>query len=305
MVVVVYARYGGKGMVGPSSGTEPYCAYSHFSSMLERTDGDWFLAMFEVYFDDSGTDLESDIAIAACYVSTKRGWDEFTREWKQAAYEEGFTTFHMAEFVAPNKHGHKPWCDWDNQKKDRVYNRLAKIINENKRAGIACAVPKLSYGTLRRETHEAYGYQHYTFAVRMCLSQVIEWRAKSLITLPMQYIFDWEMHASPKRREIQVIFSTLHESWEPHLGTGKDGCSFQHREEFRPLQAADVLAWQMNSHMRKIFPLGQDDTNLCHPGFMTLRKDQEMNLGFFTEDQLRKFQEQFEQSEELRRKLGK
>ena len=47
-----------------------YCAYQHFSSMLGRSDTDWLLTMFEVYFDDSGTDLQSPVAIAACYIST-------------------------------------------------------------------------------------------------------------------------------------------------------------------------------------------------------------------------------------------
>ena len=67
--------------------------------------------MFTAYFDDSGTDGNSDIAIAACYVSTKRGWDDFVEAWDRVRYEEGFDVFHMAEFVAKREMGHKPWCD--------------------------------------------------------------------------------------------------------------------------------------------------------------------------------------------------
>ena len=47
-----------------------YCAYAHVSAMLARTGLPWWLAMFEIelYFDDSGTDGGTPVAVAACYV---------------------------------------------------------------------------------------------------------------------------------------------------------------------------------------------------------------------------------------------
>jgi hypothetical protein len=50
--------------------------------------------------------------------------------------------------------------------------------------------------------------------------------------------------------------------------------------------------------MRKIWPLGHDDESLCHSGFRLLREDQEMDLGFFTEAQIRKFVEEFDRVHE-------
>ena len=56
-----------------------YCSYRHYAADLERADPKCVIAMFTAYFDDSGTDRNSEIAIAACYVSTKRGWDDFVK----------------------------------------------------------------------------------------------------------------------------------------------------------------------------------------------------------------------------------
>src|SRR5947209_1859486 len=98
--------------------------------------------MFEVYFDDSGTDTQSPLAIAACYISTNRGWDEFIEQWDNVRYGEGFDVFHMADFAAYHDKTKKPFCDWNWDKRQRVYKRLATIINDNKRIGIAVAVPK-------------------------------------------------------------------------------------------------------------------------------------------------------------------
>jgi hypothetical protein len=243
------------------------------------------IAMFQAYFDDSGTNADSEIAVAACYISTNRGWDEFTAEWDEARWQEGFEAFHMAEFVAPREHNHQPFCKWDDTKKDHVYGRLAKIINDNKRIGIASAVPKRAYDSVPERIRNYHGREHYTFAVRMCLLRIAAWRESSGISLPMQYVFDWEM--GRKRKEIENIWNNMHESWEKRFGIEPEGYSFQRRHQFKPLQSADILAWQMNNHMRKIFPVGHDSLDVLHPGFQVLREDQEMDLGFFTEEQIK------------------
>jgi hypothetical protein len=255
------------------------------------------VTMFEVYFDDSGTDSSSEIAIAACYVSTKRGWDEFTREWDCARNQEGFDEFHMAHFLAPRNQAHKPYCDWDNTKKDHVYARLAKIINENKRIGIACAVPKQLYDDLVPERMRRHHGGHYPFAVWECIIKLERWREKSLISLPMRVVFDWEEAGSPKRKEISQILDTMEKGWAKRLGMeDEDSYSFEHHARSKPLQAADILAWQMNNHMRRIFP-GPDKAESAHEGFKLLREDQEMNLVFFTEENLRAWVKKIEDDE--------
>lgn len=263
-----------------------YCAYSHIASMLERTGTNWLIAVYETYLDDSGTNTQSPIAIAAGYVSTELGWKRFVRDWDVARCEEGFDAFHMAEFTAPREQGHRPWCEWDNAKKDRVYKRLATIINENKRIGIGVAVPKKVYDSVPERIRQHYGFEHYTFAVRMFLMRIADWREKSMIALPMQYILDWESLESPKRVEITNTLESVHPKLKSLFGLEDGGYQFQKKKYFKPLQAADILAWQMNTYMPKIYPQGETEENvtqLLHPGFKMLRVDQEMDLGFFSE----------------------
>jgi hypothetical protein len=242
--------------------TEDYCAYSHFAGILEKTGVDWLLCMYATYLDDSGTSAQSEIAIAACYVSTESGWRQFVREWNVVGWEEGFETFHMAEFVAPNDQGHKPWCEWDNIKKDRVFQRLVKVINDNKRMGVGVALPKAIYDTVPQRIRDHYGNEHYTFAVRMCMMQIHLWRKQSLISHPMQYIFDWEKPGTRKHTEISELMTNVHEKLKPMFGLDTGGFSFQHRQAFKPLQAADILAWQMNAYMPKIYPQGETEADI-------------------------------------------
>jgi hypothetical protein len=61
------------------------------------------------------------------------------------------------------------------------------------------------------------------------------------------------------------------------------GYSFEDKKEFKPLQAADILAWQMNWHLRNVILPGKDDVKDCHLNFAVLRLNQEMRLAFMTE----------------------
>src|SRR5260370_119087 len=66
-------------------------------------------------------------------------------------------------------------------------------------------------------------------------------------------------------------------------GIDPQGFSFENKELFLPLQAADILAWQMNWHMRNVIGSQKHDVEDCHINFKVLRLDQHMRLAFMTE----------------------
>jgi hypothetical protein len=269
-----------------------YCAYSHVSAMLERTHLDWWLAMFEfeVYFDDSGTDANTPVAVAACYVASKRQWDEFVRNWDEVLEEEGFDCFHMAHFVAKPEAGHKPFCDWDNTKKSRVYSKLANIITTRVRKPFALAVPKVAFDRyVFPEFKEQYAADHYTWAAKATLGLLEKWRFEYKITGPMQYVFDQGSLGQPQLKKVWDE-GALYEGAHDRYGIVPEGVMFQDKRIFKPLQAADILAWQMQNHMRRTAMVGKDpdDHKLAHPGFLMLRANRPTDLGFFSTDQIRK-----------------
>lgn len=269
-----------------------YCAYSHVSGMLERTHLDWWFAMyeFEVYFDDSGTDGGTPVAVAACYVAKKAQWDEFVRNWDEVRAKEDFDVFHMAEFVAKPDAGHKPFCGWDNNKKQRVYNKLASIINTRVEKGFAIAVPKKPFDEYAfPEFREQYAADHYTWAVKSVIGLVETWRKRYGVAVPMQYVFD---RGSLGQKQIKAIWEECEQraGAKEKYGFVPEGVMFEDKTLFKPLQAADILAWQVQNNMRRTVMVGRDadDPKLLHPGFKMLRENRPMDLGFYSTDQLRR-----------------
>ena len=100
--------------------------------------------MFTLYCDDSGTHPKSDVAVAACYVSTVEQWTDCKRNWDEANARENFGVFHMADFVAKQKQFSAP--EWsDQRKRDRTIQALINIIKTRAHIGFAAVVEKSAY----------------------------------------------------------------------------------------------------------------------------------------------------------------
>ncbi|HTA60503.1 MAG TPA: hypothetical protein VK805_20285 [Candidatus Baltobacteraceae bacterium] len=193
--------------------------------------------MFSAYFDDSGTHLESDVAIAACYIGTLDRWKCLSDDWDAAKNAEGFTVFGMADILG----GKGEFRGWKEYKRDRLIRRLITNIRCRASIGISISVPKVAYDkTIQGKIRGRFGKFHYTFAVRSCLTQIKGWRERHGITTPMQYVFD--ITSQGKGEIIEAL--------EYHISTGRaslsglesGGYSFQSKKGLPPLQAADILA---------------------------------------------------------------
>jgi hypothetical protein len=214
--------------------------------------------MFTLYCDDSGTHAQSDVAVAACYLSTADQWTEFKRNWDEAEAREHFGVFHMADFVA--KKGHFGSPEWQDQgKRDRTVQRLINVIKTRVRIGFSVAVMKSAYddvivnGNLRHK----FGDNHYAFCVRVCTALVDKWRHKYGYKEPVQYVFD---RLSKGKGDIDAIFNVLLKGGEDadrRYGVFKDCWSFQDKAEEVQLQAADIWAWENYRHLKEcIAPVG-------------------------------------------------
>lgn len=257
---------------------------------------------FEVYFDDSGTDNGTPVAVAACYVAKQNQWDEFVRNWNDVSTEEEFEMFHMAEFVAKPEMGHEPFCHWDNTKKSRVYAKLASIINTRVQKGFAIAILKKPFDEFVFDEFKQYAENHYVWAAKSVMGFLDTWRQRYSISEPMQYVFE---SGSLGQHQLERVWSDClkHPGSMAKYGIVQDGVHFQSKKLFKPLQAADILAWQMQNHMRRTVTQGRDpnDIKFVHPGFFALRNNRPMDLGFYSHEQIKKA---FANTKEFHRKNG-
>jgi hypothetical protein len=81
----------------------------------------------------------------------------------------------------------------------------------------------------------------------------------------------------------------LHPENADRYGIVPDGVQFQSKKAFKPLRAADILAWQTQNFMRRIVMSGHGPTDRrkAHKGFLMLRDNRPMDIRFYNSEQLR------------------
>lgn len=82
------------------------------------------LAMFSVYFDESGTHQKSNIWVLAGLVAPPSQWQRLAAEWQKVLDDEKLPYFHATECNA----GAGIFKGWERERREKIALRLAKII---------------------------------------------------------------------------------------------------------------------------------------------------------------------------------
>ena len=205
-----------------------------------------YVAFFTIYFDDSGTNLESPVAIAAAWIAPIEIWKKFEGEYEGIKSKYGFKCLHTAELVSGNQHSE--FALWDDDKKSAVIRRIVQVSLKYASAGWSIAINKKDYDDLvPTPLREKMGKYHYTWAVRSLVGFVERWREKHTLE-PTEYIFDRmnnNRSDAEKRTEIESMFDSTSDSKDAlhRYGIYKGCLSFRWRCDVLPLQASDLWAW--------------------------------------------------------------
>jgi hypothetical protein len=243
--------------------------------------------MFTLYCDDSGTHAQSDVAIAGCYIATVEQWQHLKRNWVKVDAKEKFGVFHMADFVGKYKQFGEP--EWqDEEKRDRTLWALIGIINARVRIGIAAAVIKSAYDEIiPADLRERLGKNHYTFAVRMCISFVEQWRKRhGYITEPIQYVFDQMTKGKGDIEDAMKIGASGGSDGLRRYGIYEDGWSFQSKKNVIQLQAADMWAYENYKYAMERYFAPEDQRKPVRKSYHVLRSKPHTIVRYMSRPQL-------------------
>ena len=133
-----------------------------------------------------------------------------------------------------------------------------------------------------------FAENHYVWAVKSVLAFIENWRQEFSIAIPMQYVFE---SGSLGEKQIERVWKEclLYKNSDKRYGIVPDGVQFQSKRVFKPLQAADILAWQVQNNMRRTVMIGRDpnDRTLEHEGFRILKDGRPMELLFYSREQVK------------------
>jgi hypothetical protein len=210
--------------------------------------------MITAYFDDSGTHESSDIVLVAGIFGTEGRMDCLDRNWKRHldspldGRKERITRFHAYDcFQSVGE-----FAGWTRTETDYFRQQLRTVIIESDVAGYGLACLRKDYdelisGDLRGVLGTPEGY-----CINQCFVRSLGWVQANTFDPKMTFVFD--SRPSDVKRYVGTVYDAF-ARWTappPQL----TGYAFLSSKDVRPLQAADLVAWELYQNAKAILAGG-------------------------------------------------
>ncbi len=201
-----------------------------------------YLAVLIAYFDESGS-KDTPLVTIAGYLSDERRWKRFEREWASALKEHGAKYLHMKEY-AQRRGEFKGWPEW---KRRALMRKLTWVIKSNVQFRLGAVVPceacKQTVGSINPNDTRL---SPFCLCFVHCLSGIAGYCQKCKITDDIALVFDENNESS---KHATGFYTSFRQSNAPNRNQFVS-LSFADDKKVTPLQAADLLAYELNKYHR-------------------------------------------------------
>ncbi|MFZ0802203.1 MAG: DUF3800 domain-containing protein [Terriglobales bacterium] len=195
--------------------------------------------MIHCFLDDSGkeSDAGNRFVTMAGYLALDRYWMIFSEVWYNLLLKHGISWVHMRDLIPLQ--GEYAKLGWDTTKRDEVLADFIKAIKISELTGFGVGIDADAWREIPKQVTKKHGNAQEFCFVRV-LRQIVD-RLK--IAGPADHVsihFDSDQHYTPARFKRFSEVKERDEVARAYLSS----ISFCDPKKFRPLQAADLLAWE-------------------------------------------------------------
>jgi hypothetical protein len=216
------------------------------------------MLMLAAFLDESHDKKRERAYAIAGLLSPVHSWDLFWLAWNRVLEEHGITEFHAADC----ENGQGPiFGRLSSEKRTTIQRDLIELIADPKfqLVGFAVAIDLAAYNVLRPEM-EKFRFttrrspisgslcDPYFTAFQHGVEMIADYPTvkrlppEEVITFIFDQNHEYQGRAEPLYHQLRI---TPHLSYSARLG----GCGFLDRRKVKPLQAADLLAYESFRHM--------------------------------------------------------
>lgn len=197
------------------------------------------VAVLQVYMDESGTHDGSPVVTVAAYVARPEQWEAFTAEWTAAIHP--IRTYHATD--AASCRGE--FAAWTPAQVADLAKRALPIIPQHTFFAVAAGINLLDYKRAIKEKPELKKLlgEPYGACLQWAMATILRMRSEARSSEPIAFVHEYNDY----RTEALEVYGYLAEKWGmPSEG----GLMFGSKEQFVPLQAADIFSYEANKRLR-------------------------------------------------------
>lgn len=202
--------------------------------------------MFAGYFDESGLDAHSKTFWVAGYVQHFRDWPSFSFDWNRALRSRGVAAFHMMDLVGRRAN----FDGWSDAQAVDLMDELVSIINSSDVLGFGAGLVKDDYerviarGTFLEEVglKPEWWRKPYLLAFQQCIVEAVLKATDLPKSEKITFIFDRQAEFAARSK---AVFAEMSDEGLWPSGDRLGGVHFESKDDRTPLQAADLLAYEL------------------------------------------------------------
>jgi hypothetical protein len=193
------------------------------------------------YFDDSGSHTSSDIVVMAGLFGYPNQWDYLSELWVKTLAAPCPSKLPLARFhMSSCQAGDEEFLGWKRLECDFLVDELIEIIRKSGVYGFGGALPRKHYdelvtGDLRRATGDPE-----TACIINCFVKLVRFAQQITPDKEIAFIFDDRPQQERNVARIQGVYKGVNEA-----GVEITSVTFGSSKKILPLQAADLLAWEI------------------------------------------------------------
>jgi hypothetical protein len=197
-----------------------------------------YMLTLHAYFNESGTHDASENVVVAGFFARANDWVEFSARWQKALTDFGLPFFHMTDFA----NGVRPYDKWDEPMRQRRLERLVSIINTCAATSFGMVIRRKDFEDFIPEKARKVCGDAYGLAVMACWMETGETIREMGVDAWVSYVFEGGARGSGT---VSKLFN--HNVTDPVQKERMRLLSlrFEPKKEFLPLQAADILAYEL------------------------------------------------------------
>lgn len=210
--------------------------------------------MLRAYFDDSGTHYDSKVVVVAGVMGTQSELQSLDTLWSAhldrplCGLKPRISEFHAYDCF--NSVGE--FAGWKRTETDYFRRQLRDTIIKSRVAAYGIAMSRADWdeiidGDVRAILGNAEGN-----AVRNCFVRILHWAVQNTFDPDLAFVFDDSDNLERKRDILSVYDAFKQQVTVKNIS----GIAFLDSEVVRPLQAADLFAWEFNRYGQEMLRNG-------------------------------------------------
>ncbi len=235
------------------------------------------MTMLTAYFYESGTQAGSPAVVVAGYLAPNDQSRRFETEWQDILADAGIQLFHMSQYES--RHG--PYKDWDDPKRKRVLERLIVATRNWTVIPVGAAVALVEFHNAFSTSPEL---SPYAFCMLQCFARIGEWADTYKLSEPIAYVVE---SGAGFNRDLDMLKQTLSGTEARKARYRFEALTVADKKNVTPLQAADMLAYEMYKEMVNFIVPGKEIKQLRWSAIRALDGKPTDYCGYYTAENLR------------------